>query len=769
MMGCCLARSAGLLLIAGFVLLPGGLSTAEAQDNPISDIRVEGNQRIEDSTILSNLTVRAGQQIEPGSPFDPLLLDTALKSLFETGLFADVTLAREGTTLIVRVVENPIVNQVVFEGNQRVEDEDLASEITLRQRTVFTRSRARTDQERLLTVYRRSGRFGASVVPKVILLDQNRVNVIFEIDEGPLTGIESINFVGNRRFSDGDLRDVMRTRESRWWRFLSSSDRYDPDQLAFDEELLRRHYFDRGYLRFRILSSSAELLPDGDAFLITIAVDEGDRYTISETSTTSELPEVDVEPLQDLIETEDGDDYSRSAIQDTIGILSDAVVTAGFPFVQVDVEPEVDEDSKTIALHYRLSEGERLYVDRIEIKGNVRTLDHVVRRYLRLSEGDPLNRGLLARSRTLVGNLGFFSDVQFQEVPGSAPDQRNVELTVQERSTGEISFGLGYSTSRGAIGNISLRERNLLGTGSSLTVALENARTGGLYSIAYSEPYFRQRDVSLSTSVFSSNTDRIGTAYESDEQGARIGFGFSLGEYLRQRLTYGITWVRVTGREEVQVDLGRRLISSITSSWSYDRRDSALFPTEGYNFDLSTTIAGIGGDDRYVRLTTSGGYYTDLLRDEWVLGLLASAGFIDGIDQDVSIYDRFLLGDRSFRGFEYAGIGPRYLGSDRSSGLGGNMFATLTAELKVDLGLPRELGMHGRVFAIVGTLTGIDRETVVADDGTVVDSGSARASAGVGLSWSSPVGPIRIDWTSALAKESYDRTETILFSLGSTF
>ncbi len=757
------------MLVVGVVLVSASPGTGEAQENTITEVRVEGNQRIEDSTILSNLTVRPGQQIEPGSPFDPLLLDTALKSLFETGLFADVTFVRDGTTLIVRVVENPIVNQVVFEGNQRIDDEDLAGEINLRQRTVFTRSRARTDQERLLTVYRRSGRFGASVVPKVILLDQNRVNVVFEIDEGPLTGIESINFVGNRRFSDGDLRDVMRTRESRWWRFLSSSDRYDPDQLAFDEELLRRHYFDRGYLRFKILSSSAELLPDGDAFLITIAVEEGDRYTFSDVTATSALSEVDVEPLRELIETETGDEYNRTAIQDTIGILSDAVVTAGFPFVQVDVEPDIDDDAKTVALHYHLVEGERLYVDRIEIKGNVRTLDHVVRRYLRLSEGDPLNRGLLARSRTLVGNLGFFSDVQFQEVPGRAADQRDIELTVEERSTGEISFGLGYSTSRGAIGNISLRERNLLGTGSSLTIALENARTGGLYSLAYSEPYFRQRDLSLSTSVFSSNTDRIGTAYESDEQGARVGFGFSLGEYLRQRLTYGLTWVRVTGREEVQVDLGRRVISAITSAWTYDRRDSALLPSKGYNVGLSTTLAGLGGDDRYARLSVNGGYYTDVLWDEWVLGLLVSAGIIEGIGQDVSIYDRFLLGDRSFRGFEYAGIGPRYLGTDRSSALGGNMFATATAELKVDLGLPRELGMHGRIFGIVGTLTGIDRATVVANGGTVVDSGSARASAGVGLSWSSPVGPVRIDWTSALAKESYDRTETILFSLGSTF
>ena len=464
-----------------------------------------------------------------------------------------------------------------------------------------------------------------------------------------------------------------------------------------------------------------------------------------------------------------GDEYRRSAVQETVGILSDAVVVAGFPFVQVDVEPEIDDEAKTVALTYRLSEGERLYVNRIDIKGNIRTLDSVIRRYLRIAEGDPLNRGLLARSRTLVGNLGFFSDVQFQEVAGGAPDQRNIELTVAEQSTGEISFGLGYSSSRGAIGNISLRERNLLGRGSTLTIALENARTGGLYSLAYSEPYFRQRDLSLSTSVFSSNTDRIGTAYESEETGARVGFGFSLGEYLRHRITYGLTRVRVTGREEVQVDLGKRIVSAVTASWSYDRRDSALLPTKGYNLDLSTTLAGLGGDDRYARVAVGGGYYQELFREDWVLGLLARAGFIDGLDQAVSIYDRFLLGDRTFRGFEYAGVGPRYLGAGSSSGLGGNMYATLTAELKVDLGLPRELGMDGRIFAIVGTLTGIDRATVVTTGGEVVDSGSARASAGVGLSWSSPVGPVRIDWTSALVKESHDRTETILFSLGSAF
>ena len=477
------ARRLGVLLAAGLVLLPGWRGGAEAQDDAIGAIRIEGNQRIEDSTILSNLTVRAGQQVEPGSPFDPLLLDTALKSLFETGLFADVTLAREGSTLIVRVAENPIVNQVVFEGNQRVEDEDLASETTLRQRTVFTRGRVRTDQERLLTVYRRSGRFGASVVPKVVLLDQNRVNVIFEIDEGPLTGIESINFVGNRRFSDGDLREVMRTRESRWWRFLSSSDRYDPDQLAFDEELLRRHYFDRGYLRFRILSSSAELLPDGDAFLITIAVDEGDRYTPSaRPRPPRSCPRWMSSPCRTSSRPRSGDDYSRSAIQENDTASSpDAVVTAGFPFVQVDVEPEVDDEAKTIALHYRLVEGERLYVDRIEIKGNVRTLDHVVRPVPPPVRGGPPEPGA-ARPLADAGRQPRL--LLRRAVRGGAPAAPPISGTSRWpwRSGPPARSASGWATrpAAGRSGTSRCARRNLLGTGSSLTVALENARTGGL-------------------------------------------------------------------------------------------------------------------------------------------------------------------------------------------------------------------------------------------------------------------------------------------------
>ena len=669
----------------------GALSVAHApaQEGPdvIRDIRIEGNQRIEDSAILSNLTVRPGVQIEVGSSFDPLELDAALKSLFEKELFADVTFIRDGDTLVVRVVENPIVNLVAFEGNRRIEDQDLATEITLRQRTVFTRSRVRLDQERLLTVYRRSGRYGAAVVPKVILLDQNRVNVIFEIDEGPLTGVAAINFVGNREFSDGDLRDVIRTRESRWWRFFTSADRYDPDQLAFDEELIRRHYFDRGFLRFRILSSTVELLPDGDAFLITIAVDEGDRYTVSDVSVTSEVPEVDAGPLQDEVDTESGDDYSRGAIQTSIEALTEAVVADGFPFVQADVEPVVDEETRTVALDYRLLEGERIYVNRIDIQGNVRTLDHVIRRYLRIAEGDPLNRGLLARSRTLIGNLQFFSDIQFRETVAATPDQRNIELTVAEQSTGEVSFGLGYSTSRGAIGNISLRERNLLGTGSSLTVALENASTGALYSLAYAEPYFRNRDVSFSSSIFSSRTDQIGIAYRSEETGGRVRIRL---QPRRVPAPACDLWTdagaRHGPRRRCRSIWAGRMISAVTSSWSYDRRDSALFPTTGYNVDVSASLAGLGGDDRYIRTSASGGYYSDVLGEEWILGFLFSVGAIEGIGQSVSIYDRFLLGDRTFRGFEYAGLGPRYIGATSTSGLGGNLFATATGEVKIDLG-----------------------------------------------------------------------------------
>ncbi len=795
----------GLAVVAVLSIAAGTAVKAQEGQGTIEAIRVEGNQRIEDSTVLAQLRVSSSRLLEVEDPFDPVLLDAALKSLFDTELFADVTFLRNGSTLVIRLSENPIVNQIVFEGNQKINDEDLASEVTMRQRTVFTRNRARSDVARLLELYQRSGRFAATVVPKAILLDQNRVDLVFEINEGPLTGIERINIIGNHTFGDGDLREELITRESRWWRFLSSVDRYDPDQFEFDQELLRRYYQNNGYPRFRIESATAELRPERDAFFVTITIDEGERYTFGEVEIISDLPETEIESLRGLLLTDSGDEFDRSAIQETVEDLRSQAITAGQPFIQVRAEQMEDEENRQIHVAYRIERGPRIYVERIDIVGNVRTLDRVIRRYLRLSDGDPLNPGLLARSRTLVGNLGYFSGVEFREVPGSAPDRRGLEVAVAEGPTGGISFGAGYSTTRGVVGRFSIQERNLLGRGQTLRLSVEGSSTDYSYSLAFTEPFFARRDVSFSASAFNDAENPNELSFRKIRTGAVVGFGFSLGEYLRHNLSYSLIRTRVLQRASSSTVIAERtdLISSLTGTWTYDRRDSAITPSEGYYFRLSASVAGLGGEKNYGRITSEGGYFFPLFRKNWVLGLLYDAGFIEGIGEDVSFSDRFFLGGRSFRGFDYAGLGPRVrrrvteTALDSSSmmpvedtttitylsALGGKLYAVGTAEMKLDLGLPEELGIHGRMFMIGGFVTsvggdpGIDTTTTVVDTSStrttsgleVVDEVSFRASAGIGISWASPAGPIRIDLTTPLSKEDYDITERFVFSVGSTF
>lgn len=773
------------LALALVLLAAAGPAPSRAQETgDIEEIRIEGNQRIEDSTVLSNLQVTEQRRLRPGDPFDPVLLDAVLKALFDTELFSDVSLLRDGNTLVVRVTENPIVNQVAFEGNRRIEDGDLANEASLRPRIVFTRNKVRSDARRILAIYQRSGRFAAAVVPKVILLDQNRVDVVFEIDEGPLTGVERINIVGNQAFSDGSLREVMRTRESRWWRFLSSSDRYDPDQFEFDQEMLRRHYQENGYPQFEIEAASAELRPERDAFLITIAVDEGKYFTFGAVEVNSEVDEVDAGEIRDIILIDPGDEYDRTAVGRTVEDLGSAAITTGQPFVQVRAEQVPDEEAGEMNVTFHIERGPRVYVDRIDIVGNVRTVDRVIRRNIRLAEGDPLNPSLLARSRTLIGNLGYFGGVEFEELPGSAQDRRSLKVSVSERSTGEISFGAGYSSTRGAVGNLSLRERNLLGEGKTLAASAEVSEVGHDYSLSYTEPFFLERDVSFSMSVYNDDVDSTrfsSSALRTKSTGLGVGFGFSLGEYLRHNLSYAVSQrsLRLTSDQDLQAFLHDEalrdnperedVLSTLTATWTFDKRDSILFPSEGYYFRLSARGAGLGGDRRYGRLTSDGGYFVPLFRESWTLGLLYEVGYVEGLGEEISYFDHFQLGGNSFRGFEPAGLGPRlWRDNGTNVAIGGKAFAVTTAEAKVDLGLPRELGMHGRLFVIAG-FVGIVDDVDLDPDVRYEDDTSLRASAGIGLSWNSPAGPIRIDLTTPLAKEAYDRTEGFTFSVGTTF
>jgi outer membrane protein insertion porin family len=405
----------GAVFIAPFLSMGSAMAQQSGFVVKATEIRVEGSQRIEPETVRSYVSIRKGDPITAKG------MDDALKKLFATGLFADVVVRQQGTAVVIRIVENPIINRIAFEGNRRITNEVLRDEVKLRPRVVYTRSRVQSDVQRVIDVYRRSGRFSATVEPKVIQLPQNRVDLVFEVKEGPITEISRINIVGNRKFSDSKLREIIRTKESAWFRLLSSDDNYDPDRLTFDRELLRRFYLSKGYADFRVVSAVAELAPNREGFFITFTIEEGERYRFGKVDVVAALRDLSVDQLRQHVKAKEGDWYNADLVEEVIGKLTDVVGTLGFAFV--DIRPQVDRNrkEKKINLTFRIQEGPRVFVERIDIKGNVRTIDPVIRREMPLVEGDAFNTSKIRRARKRINNLGFFEKVEVTNVPGSAP------------------------------------------------------------------------------------------------------------------------------------------------------------------------------------------------------------------------------------------------------------------------------------------------------------------------------------------------------------
>ena len=754
----------------GLLALLGGLAvfwigTASAQSimsgGTLREVRVEGTQRIEPETVRSYL------RLNPGDPFDPVLIDQSLKSIFATGLFADVTLRREGDALIVTVIENPIINRIAFEGNQRIDDETLEAETQLRPRVVFTRTKVQNDVQRILELYRRSGRFAATVEPKVIELEQNRVDLAFEINEGPVTGIKSINFVGNRVFSDGRLREEIATSESSFWNFLSSSDTYDPDRLTFDRELLRRFYLSEGYADFRVVSVVAELTPDREGFIVTFTLEEGPRYRFGLIDITTTLRNLDPEALREDLTVEEGDWYDASAIEESIDNLTERVGTLGYAFVDIRPRADRDREALTIDVVFEILEGPKVFVERIDIQGNVRTLDEVIRREFRLVEGDAFNSAKVRRSRQRIQNLGFFASVQVANEEGSSPDRTVITVDVEEQSTGDLTFGAGFSSNAGPLGSIGLRERNLLGRGQDLRLSFTLSGERSELDLSFTEPYFLDRNLAAGIDLFRIEQEQDESSFDEERIGGALRGGYQITENLRQVWRYTLARREISEVDNdaslvIQDEEGSRLESSLSQELIYDTRDSRFDPREGWVAGLSTQFAGLGGDVKFVRTSVDGGYYSSFT-DDLTRSVLGEVGNITGIGDDTRASDRFFIGGSSFRGFEFAGIGPR--DANTNDALGGKNFYTATTELAFPLGLPDELQVRGRIFGIVGSLWDIDNDTAAVID----DESSPRVSIGAGITWNSPFGPVLIDVGYPVVEEDFDESELISFSFGTRF
>jgi len=717
---------------------------APAPAAKIASITVKGNQRIEPDTVLSYTKLRVGE------PYSRESLDAALKDLFAAELFADVQIRDDNGALTITVVENPVINRIVLEGNKRLKEEKILPEIKMAPRQIYTRSKVRADVARIIELYRRQGRFAAVVDPKLVKLDQNRVDIVYEISEGPKSKVRQINIIGNDQFSDGRLRGEMATKQARAFRLFSSGTTYDPDRMAYDQQKLRQFYLTQGYADFRVVSAVAELTPDKQDFIITYVVEEGKRYKFGDVTVQSEIRDLKSDTLTRTLSMKKGQWYNAKLVEDTVDQLNQTAGLFGYAFADVSPEFNRDKDTLTMGITFRIANAPRVYVEKININGNTLTKDKVIRREFRLAEGDAFNTFLVKRSQDRINSLGFFQEkLEIEQKPGSAPDRIILETNVEEKSTGELQLSAGFSSLERFIIAASVRQRNFRGMGQELSLSVDYSSYSKSVELAFTEPYFLDKNIAIGGNIFRRdlnsfnylNNNTRNTTYQQTTTGFQVRAGVPLTEYMSLALRYGLSFDDVTldqatyytdtngdgilgnsandtcdvlraGRYLCDA-IGKRTTSSLGYSLLFDSRDNRIRPTRGFYATLSQDLAGLGGDVRYIRSRLEGGKYWPIGKG-FIFSVRGEAGHIFSLEsqqfdsaglpiEKVRLTDRFFLGEPQMRGFDIRGIGPRvqrlYFTSKGSGGyttttsdqnandaLGGKIYYLAHAELEIPLG-----------------------------------------------------------------------------------
>jgi outer membrane protein insertion porin family len=778
-----------VLSVLGPVAAPG-FAVTSAFAETVSSIVVEGNQRIENDTIISYV------QVSPGQNATPEKIDASVKALFQTGLFSDVQITRRGSTLVVKVEENPMINQVNFEGNTNVKDTDLQKETELKERMMFTRAKVMSDVNRIIAVYRRAGYYAVKVSPKIIRLSENRIDLVYEINEGDETKVEKINFVGNQAFSAGDLKSVIGTQQYSWWRFFNRNDNYDADRLEYDKELLRRYYLRNGFADVHVVSAEAVLNEKGDGFIITYTIDEGPRYRIADVAVNVGDQQLDSKDLIAQVRTGVGDYYDSTRVDKSVERLTLEAARQGFVFARVNPDVQRDPGNKTLNITYNIVEGPRTYIERIDIVGNYRTEDEVIRRELNLYEGDAFNRVVIERARRRLTALDFFEKIDFLEQEGSAPDRVVLVVQVQEKSTGSVNFSIGYSTSEVIVGSVSLQERNFLGKGYDVKVDTSASWYRQNVNFSFTNPWFMGMPLMAGFDVFATaNNNQDQSNYNSQLIGFALRTGFRLDENSGLSFKYGLTWMDVNNIDKndaapaVIESQGESLKSFVNATYTWDNLDNPIRPTNGFRGQLEGQVAGLGGDAHYARVEAHAWYFMPVYEESVVLKIEGNAGqIVPFAGDDVPLQDRFFKGADTFRGFATAGVGPRQRGNDGSTdAVGGQTYAIGTVEMTFPMGLPEQWGISGEVFSDFGTVFDSGVDTVLAGQGqckygnntpplgadarncTSYDTPDFRLSVGAGIVWTSPFGPLRFEAAYPLLKSDYDKTEWFRFSVGTAF
>ncbi len=722
----------------------------------VQSITVVGNQRLEAQTILSYLRLRVGQQ------YDRSVLDQALKDLAATELFKDFQISDNAGALTIQVAENPVINRVILEGNKRLKEDKVRPEIKLAPRQIFTRSKVRADVARIIELYKRQGRFAATVEPKMVSLDQNRVDVVFEINEGPKSKVRQINIIGNEKFSDGDLKGEMATKQSSLMTILSSNTSYDPDRLAYDQQKLRLFYLTNGYADFRVISAVAELTSNKQDFIITYVVEEGERYKFGDIDVKSEIRDFQPEMLKKLLPMHTGDWYDAKQVEDTVESLSETAGLFGYAFADINPEFRRDPETRTMAITFNVAESPRTYVERIDVNGNTLTHDKVVRREFRLNEGDAFNSFGIKRTENRINSLGYFQEnLEIERKEGSTPDRIILETHVEEKPTGELSLSAGFSSIENFLLQASIRQRNFRGLGQQLQASVNYSSYSKSIELGFTEPYLFDRNISVGGSVYRRdlnsfnfiNNDRR-TTFQQVTTGLQLNAGVPLTEFMSFFARYSINFDDVTLDRGVyyfgdQCDplvagrylcdaIGNRTTSLLGYTLAYDDRDNRIRPTRGQSLSLSQDFAGLGGSVKYVRTRLNGSKHFNL-GSRFILNVSAEGGYIypfggrpTPTSDKVRLTDRFFLGEPQMRGFDIRGVGPRVIrysvnnldpanpivvtdgdGGDRGQiddALGGRAYYQGRIELDIPLGTgAKEMGLRPSIFLDVGSVFSVRR------------------------------------------------------------
>ena len=803
-MGLCLRLVRGLALscvVLGGILVGavGGtvVSTGVAFAQSGLAISVEGNRRVEADTIRTYFRGGSAQDI-----------DEALKSLYATGLFSDVRINHSGNRLIVTVVENPVINRVAFEGNKKAKDEQLKTEVQSKPRGTLSKPTVQADVQRIIEIYRRTGRFDVRVEPKFIELPNNRVDLVFEISEGDKTGVKLITFVGNNHFSSGRLRDIVKTSESNWLSFLQTTDIYDADRVEADRDLLRRFYLKNGYADVRIVSAVGEYDPAKKGFVVTFNIDEGPQYKVGTLDVVSNVRAIDPASLRSTLKLSAGSVYNADLVEKSVETMTIEAAKRGYAFANVRPRGDRNYEARTINLVFVLEEGVRAYIERINIRGNTRTRDYVIRREFDVGEGDAYNRALIDRAERRLKNLNFFKTVKITNEPGSAPDRVVLNVDVEEQPTGEFSVAGGYSTSDGFIAELSVADRNLMGRGQYAKASVTyGQRTRGI-DLSFVEPYLLGYRMAGGVDLFArQNFASNYVSYDTKTIGTNLRLGFALSEELtfaprysiyRQEITLpdlyndcrnssltpgrggpGVTPARESAGLDTLVNTpngcyangeasmavrkelaaGPVVTSLVGYSLAYNTLDNNKLPTSGMFAEFKQDIAGVGGDVNFVRSSVDTRNYYEVFPDVVSVLHLQGGNIRSWGSKDLRMLDHFQMGPNLVRGFSPSGIGPRDMTSGTTNdALGGSMYWGASVEAQTPLYfLPKEIGIKVAVFADAGSVWGYKGPTSWNVTGETLQVGldspsNIRASVGVGFIWDSPLGPLRFDLAYPLKK-----------------